>query len=268
MIIAPKLDTKHHTIPSWVSTVYEGAVEVQMLTLDFDEELRRILELIRVLPPTDTLLVHLPFGVHNFSTYLVSRSWRYKLQQFMFGLDFVKDVRVVMHVETAWDTLANLDWEEALTEICAEGWPSTILLENAMISPNRKDLTVPDVAHVLAHVRDVKNVRGLVDLTHLNASYYCTKERVVYPPEAMEPVTSYHIAAALDMDGWHDKRTHGRRHKNYTALSGELDTLFQQYPVSESTVLVAEVSEEDYSRRLDQYQEILWLRRYREDAGL
>ena len=264
MIIAPKLDTQHHAIPDYIFHVWDGAVEVQMLSLDFQAELRGLTELMDVLPPTKTLLIHLPFGVHNLCTYMMSSEWLNKLVRFLEQLNFTDDIRVVMHVETAWPTLQHTNWLPTLEYMHRYAGPKvTFLIENTMVSPNRHNLHVPDAAYFLTECR-LPYVKGLVDLTHIVASESCTKETVFYTDAAREKVVAFHIASALDGDGWHVKSTHGRRHRSFNVLQQEMNMLASRFPIRDDTIMVTEVTETDYTHRPEQFQEILWLRRYRE----
>lgn len=235
-----------------------------MLSFDLMAELNGLEELVKVLPPLKTLLIHLPFGIHNLCTYMMSAEWLNKMANFLEKLKLADDVRIVMHVETAWSTLQHTSWQATMEYLHRyAGSHVTFLIENTMISPNRHNLNVPDAAYFLTECK-LPYVKGLVDLTHIVASENCTKETVFYTDAARDKVVAFHIASALDGDGWHRKGTHGRKHRSFNALQEEMDMLASRFPITPTSILVAEVSETDYAHRPDQFQELLWLRRYRD----
>lgn len=263
MIIAPKLATVDTRPPWWVSEIYEGAVEIQLMSYDLAHEAKQVERLLKMLPDTKTLLVHLPFGAHNLSLYLASTNWCERLAIFMHTLTCERSY-VVMHVEMSWKTLQLINHADVLSHIYTAGGEHTeFMFENAMVNPGHSVKQV-DVEPFLSANRSLPYIHGLVDMTHLNAARNCTWHYPVYSAEAMSTVRAYHIASALNGDGWSDKSTHGRCHRTYNKLAADMDVMLAYYPMYQDTVTVVEVSENNYEDRHDQYIEYIWLRRYRE----
>lgn len=263
MIIAPKLATVDTRPSWWMGEVYEGAVEIQLMTYDLVHEAKQVERLLTMLPETKTLLVHLPFGAHNLSLYLASSGWRERLATLMRTLNSERSY-VVMHVEMSWKTLQLIDYLDALSSIYKAGGEHTeFMFENALVNPSHGVEQV-DVEPFLRATQGIPYIHGLVDMTHLNASRNCTWHYPVYSQEAMYKVQAYHIASALNGDGWSDKATHGRCHRSYHMLAADMDVMLSSYPMHKDTIAVVEVSENNYQDRHDQYIEYIWLRRYRE----
>lgn len=266
MIIAPKLDTHNKLIQPYIPEIWEGAVELQMLTADFQQELVNIKDIVGALPAVRTLIIHLPFGSHELALYCMSQTMCNRLCKFLCGLDFLQDVRIVMHCEAPWSLMRQSNWEGVLTNIYRfSGSHITFLIENAMTSPNRAVLSYPDAAEFLKHA-DKPFIKGLVDLTHIRATMNLMGIQQEYPSSAANRVTTFHIASARNYDGWMDKKTHGRCHFTYSKLQTDLDFLFSKFPLNADTICVAEVSEEDYVGRPDMLLEIQWMQRYREEV--
>lgn len=266
MIIAPKLDTANKTIQPYIPEIWEGAVEFQMLTSDFRKEAENIKDIICVLPPVQTCIIHLPFGAHELELYCLSDLMRVRLLRFLQQLNFISDVRIVMHCETAYSLISWANWESVLENLYHfSGRHITFLIENAMTSPNRAVLSYPDAAEFLEHTNK-PYIKGLVDLTHIRATMNLMGVQQDYPAHAASLVTTYHIASARNHDGWLDKKTHGRCHFTYSKLQTDLDFLFSKFPLNADTICVAEVSEEDYVGRPDMLLEIQWMQRYRKEV--
>ncbi len=263
MIIAPKLSTRDMVIPETILELYEGAVEVQMLTNDISKETKDILPLLEKLPTTKVLNVHLPFGLHTMVTYLASAEYRAKLVDLMKTISVVPSSYIIMHCETEIFTLYALDWDYVFTRIYEDaGCHTKFCFENGIVNPCRRCFDIPDAAELLTDAARMDFVCGCIDLCHLKASYNLTGMPVRYSNTALKKVVCYHVADAWNNDGWKDITTHGRRFPTYQAFTSDMDNLMENFPVNEDTVFVMEISEGDYKMRPDQCEMLRWAHRY------
>jgi hypothetical protein len=70
-------------------------------------------------------------------------------------------------------------------------------------------------------------------------------------------IQQIHFAGTLDNDGVIDKRTHGRMHDSWESFEEDFNIL-KRFGI-ENKIIVTEVSEDDYSTRKDQIEEIKML---------
>lgn len=144
-----------------------------------------------------------------------------------------------------------------------EGTNVTILIENLFMMLDEKDeCSALEVCKLLDH----PNIRCCIDTTHLHCKANIYKSdflemvnKELNPIDCERYVKQVHFAAALDNDGYIDKkRTHGRKHNDFESLKEEFEWL-KRMGMKEKHY-ITEVSEEDYYARADQIEEINMLK--------
>ncbi len=263
MYITPKLSTADTDVPDKILELYEGAVEIQMLSSNIRVEMLSIPGLLKELPETKVLNLHLPFGQHSLVLYLGSAEHRERLVDLMKFMSDVPQVNIVMHCENDIRTLRELRWAETLCDIyAAAGCHAEFLIENTLTNADRTNPDIPDAGVLLAESGDLPFVKGCVDWCHLKASRNLMRMPIQYPTDALGKVTCFHFADAWDADGWKDKGTHGRMHHTYTAFRADVEDLQFKVPMRGDTIFVLEVCESDYRNRPDQCRMLEWAHKY------
>ena len=227
---------------------HDGIVEFQM----FDHNLVRSVDSCRKLCDAETIMYHLPFGMHNILYYL-HPSTRPELLDMVAHLEPGKEF-IVAHAEVTLNIFEKMGGYELLEE-CS----GIIYLENSIAMPTGYDFSV-DSAWQIAEIAGVPTV---CDLVHLQATEYLYGVRQTVPADCRY----FHFAACLDKDGVRDKpKTHGRRHRCYEDILWDMQYLRERGATLEDAAVCTEISETDYVNRPDMNQELEWLRKYARDT--
>ena len=144
-----------------------------------------------------------------------------------------------------------------------EGTNVIVLIENLyMILDEKEECSAIEICKKINH----PNLRCCLDITHLHCKanslkkdFYQMVNKELNPNDCKKYIKQIHFAAALNNDGFIDKKTHGRKHSNFEDLK-------EDYKILEKLGLkdknyITEVSEEDYFTRKDQLEEISMLER-------
>lgn len=131
-----------------------------------------------------------------------------------------------------------------------------LLIENVFLL-DENNCTPLDLCKKIDH----PNLKACIDITHVKA------KSNIYKMNLLEYIYNYldkdlcdkyvyqiHFATALNNDGYIDKKTHGRAHENENTMIYDLKWMMEYNLLNK--VFVTEVSEDDYSRRIDQLKEI------------
>ena len=137
----------------------------------------------------------------------------------------------------------------------------SILIENIYSMEDRIDSAVLKIADYI----DNEHLKVCLDICHLHCQANIFRDdfnkfldNYLNKENAKKYIYQIHYAATLDNDGYiKEKETHGRRHINIEDCKEDYDIL-TKYEL-ENTNIVTEVSEDDYSTRVDQIEEIKML---------
>ena len=165
----------------------------------------------------------------------------------------------------SWKNSGAMDRMKELLEVI-QNTKVNILIENIYSVVERKECAVLKVAkeinneHLkvcvdICHIHVVANMFKIPFQDFLNT--YLNKE------DCEKYVQQIHFAGTLKEDGYIDKKTHGRMHDSWDSFEQDYNTL-KQFGI-ENRVIVTEVSEDDYSTRQDQVEEIKMLMRKEEE---
>ncbi len=176
---------------------------------------------------------------------------------FVYHTYWTKDQAVTSHL---------IDKMRKLLKI-VEGKNVYILIENLyMILEEKRHCAALEITKEIDH----PNVRTCIDTTHVhcrsNMMKYNFKEMLkqYFNKEDCEKyVRQIHFAAALNNDGYIDKKTHGRKHPSLKETEEELLWL-REYGMGDKNY-ITEISEEDYFSRKDQIEEIKMLKEISQD---
>lgn len=143
-----------------------------------------------------------------------------------------------------------------------ENKPVTILIENLyMILDEKQECSAIEIVKYIDH----PNLRACIDTTHVHCKANIYKKdfgelvnQEFEPATCEKYVKQVHFASALNNDGYIEKRTHGRKHESIEELAKEYEWL-KNHGMGEKNY-ITEVSEDDYSTRVDQIEEIKMLK--------
>lgn len=137
----------------------------------------------------------------------------------------------------------------------------TMLLENIyMILDEKNKCSALEIVKYIDH----PNLRTCIDTTHVNCKARIYKKDLkalvdeeLNAQDCEKYVKQVHFAAAINGDGYIEKKTHGRKHESKEELENEYNWLCEHGMKDKN--YITEVSEENYDLRLDQIAEIKML---------
>lgn len=159
----------------------------------------------------------------------------------------------------SWNNSGAIDRMKELLEVI-QNTNVNILIENIYAIVERKECSVLKVAKQI----DDEHLKVCLDTCHLHCvanmfkislneylNTYLNKE------DCMKYIQQIHFAGTLNNDGVIDKKTHGRMHDSWESFEEDYNVL-KRFGI-ENKIIVTEVSEDDYSTRKDQIEEIKML---------
>ena len=225
-----------------------------------------IIEIKKEYPNLQEITVHPPLNNYNFEMLVLKDKEIIKKQLLkMVELSNRLNMRLnfLFHVYMTKEQYISTHLMDVLNELMKiiENTNVTLLLENLyMMLDERYECTVIEICKYINH----PNLRACIDTTHehCKANIYRFDfneliEKDFNKEDCEEYVKQVHFAATLNNDGYRYKSTHGRMHENIDTLIEELKWLEKFGMIDKN--YVTEVSEEDYSTREDQIEEIRML---------
>lgn len=246
---------------------YKG-IEIQLLS--FEQTEKKTYDVIRRLkteiPQLQEVTIHMPiredfnFEALAFSKIDVEKERLKKLCKASQELNL--KINLLYHTRWdyySWSNSGAIDRIKELLEVI-QNTKVNILIENIYAVVERKECSVLKVAKSI----DNKHLKVCLDICHLHCvanmfkislieylSTYLNKE------DCTKYIQQIHFAGTLNDDGVVDKKTHGRMHDSWESFEEDYNIL-KQFGI-EDKIIVTEVSEDDYSTRKDQIEEIKML---------
>ena len=218
-------------------------------------------------PNLKEITVHPPLDHYNFEMIvlkdktIIERQLK-KMVELSEELDM--DLNFIYHVYMTKAQYISTNLMDVLTDLLKiiDGTRVTLLLENMyMMLDERYECTVIEICKHLNH----NNLRACIDITHEHCKaniYRFVFEELIEKDFKKEDCEKYvkqvHFASAINNDGFTSKKTHGRKHVSYESLKEELKWLEDFRMIDKN--FITEVSEDDYSTRVDQIEEIRMLK--------
>ena len=174
------------------------------------------------------------------------------------------NLNIIYHTYIPWRQYISTGLDKRILKCLKiiEGTNVTVLIENMISSflEEKNEITAIEVCKNINH----PNVRMCLDTTHLRSKANILKKDYheiindgLNKQDCEKFVKQIHFAAALNNDGYIDKKTHGRKHENIEDLKEEYKWL-EELGLRDK-IFVTEVGEEDYYSRKDQLEEIKML---------
>ena len=243
-------------------------IEVQLLSFEETQKITYdvINELKKQIPNIEEVTIHLPiredfnFEALSFSK-LEAEKERLKMLSEI-SQEYNLKINLLYHTRWnyfSWSNSGAIDRMKELLEI-VQNTDVNILIENIYAIVERKECSVLKVAKKINN----EHLKVCLDICHLHCvanmfkislneylSTYLNKE------DCIKYIQQIHFAGTLNNDGVVDKKTHGRMHDSLESFEEDYNIL-KQFGI-EDKIIVTEISEDDYSVRKDQIEEIKML---------
>ncbi len=246
---------------------YRG-IEIQLLSYEQTQQITYnvIKQLKSQIPQLEEVTIHLPIREDfNFEALAFSKIDFEKERLKMLceaSQEFNLKLNLLYHTRwnyISWSNSGAIDRMKELLEVI-QNTNVNILIENIYAIVERKECSVLKVAKQIdddhlkvcldtCHLHCVANMFKISLNEYLNT--YLNKE------DCKKYIQQIHFAGTLDNDGVIDKRTHGRMHDSWESFEEDFNIL-KRFGI-ENKIIVTEVSEDDYSTRKDQIEEIKML---------
>lgn len=246
---------------------YRG-IEIQLLSYEHTQKITYnvIKQLKSQIPQLEEVTIHLPIREDfNFEALAFSKINFEKERLKMLceaSQEFNMKLNLLYHTRwnyISWSNSGVIDRMKELLEVI-QNTNVNILIENIYAIVERKECSVLKVAKQI----DNEHLKVCLDTCHLHCvanmfkislneylNTYLNKE------DCMKYIQQIHFAGTLNNDGVIDKKTHGRMHDSWESFEEDYNVL-KRFGI-ENKIIVTEVSEDDYSTRKDQIEEIKML---------
>lgn len=246
---------------------YRG-IEIQLLSYEQTQQITYnvIKQLKSQIPQLEEVTIHLPIREDfNFEALAFSKINFEKERLKMLceaSQEFNMKLNLLYHTRwnyISWSNSGAIDRMKELLEVI-QNTNVNILIENIYAIVERKECSVLKVAKQI----DNEHLKVCLDTCHLHCvanmfkislneylNTYLNKE------DCKKYIQQIHFAGTLDNDGVIDKKTHGRMHDSWESFEEDYNVL-KRFGI-ENKIIVTEVSEDDYSTRKDQIEEIKML---------
>ena len=246
---------------------YRG-IEIQLLSYEHTQKITYnvIKQLKSQIPQLEEVTIHLPIREDfNFEALAFSNINFEKERLKMLceaSQEFNMKLNLLYHTRwnyISWSNSGAIDRMMELLEVI-QNTNVNILIENIYAIVERKECSVLKVAKQIddehlkvcldtCHLHCVANIFKISLNEYLNT--YLNKE------DCKKYIQQIHFAGTLNNDGVIDKKTHGRMHDSWESFEEDFNIL-KRFGI-ENKIIVTEVSEDDYSTRKDQIEEIKML---------
>ncbi len=246
----------------------DKGIEIQLLNLK--ETQKKSYEAVKRLkteiPQLNEVTIHLPlkeefnFEILTYSNLDVEKERLKKLIDI--SKEFNLRINILYHTRwnyISWSKSGAMDRMKELLDVI-QNTKVNILIENIFSMVERKECAVLKVAK---EIND-EHLRVCLDICHLHVeanifkilffeflNIYLNKE------DCQKYIQQIHFAGTLNEDGYIDKKTHGRVHDSWESFEEDYNIL-KQFGI-EDKIIVTEISEDDYSTRKDEIEEIKML---------
>ena len=245
---------------------YKG-IEIQMLSWDETEKIINIVENLKErFSEIQEITVHPPLNFsYNFEV-LSYANFQREIERVKCFVEVSKKYNVKMNLlyHTEWPYIA---WKSSgimqrLRELVnlLQNTNVNILIENIHTMNEREECTVLKVVKEI----DNPHLGVCLDICHLHVqanifgfNFNEFLSKFINKEDCQKYVYQIHFAGTLDNDGYRRKETHGRKHDTMENFEADFN-LLKKYGI-ENKIIVSEISENDYSTRVDQLEEIKML---------
>ena len=270
MIIYPKICENLNGL-EYLKEYVERNNGIEIQLLNPEETQKKSFEAVKRLkeeiPQLNEVTIHLPlkeefnFEMLTYSNLDVEKERVKKLIDI--SKEFNVKLNLIYHTTwdyTSWCNCGAIDRMKELLEVIQNSRVN-ILIENMIPLSERKHCTALKVVKAIEN----NHLRVCLDICHIHCvanifkmdlkeflNTYLNKE------DCQKYIQQIHFAGTLNGDGYIDeKKTHGRVHDSWESFEEDYNIL-KQFGI-EDKIIVTEISEDDYSTRKDEIEEIKML---------
>lgn len=178
---------------------------------------------------------------------------------------------MLFHVSHTLESIINLrvvDGINALMASVGESPSLLLLLENTVASLDMGPAGgyKEPLSYILKET-DAAQVRMCFDLCHYQASKNVLLEEYTFPANWRDRIYQVHFSDTKNNEGYrHIAATHGKAHDSMWGVARDLCTLRSLGIDVGNTIIITEMSEDDYSARNLEARELGWLRQIGEQG--
>lgn len=265
LTIVPKIDENWEVRDGLVlkQIKQQGKLEIQMLNKNYLEQFDKCSEIIKSLQgiqKLDTVILHLPLGVHDIDYVIVNTALRYNIGELFRKADKLGSklhifIYVLFHTTDEYYKLVDLGGLEFIKDMLNMTRNVGILIENSIrslrVNPNQKiqiDLLFDNIQY--------ERVSACFDICHLQAQENALWRKYSLQESFIDNIKTVHFSYTANNDGYRDKSTHGIAHRDIDEFEKDLEYLKEKWVDINKVWLVLEVQETDYINRPNLCKEI------------
>ena len=245
---------------------YKG-IEIQMLKWDeLDYVYTVINNLKTIIPEIEEITIHPPIREDYYIEALTYRNYALETKRLQKLIEISEkyNIKINMLYHTLWNYIMwkNSGIIEELRNLVniLQNTKVNIIIENGVSLADQKKCVELQIVKEFNN----KHLQLCIDICHLHCEANIFKmefesflNKYLNKEDCEKYVYQIHFAATLENDGYINKKTHGRGHINVEDLKKEYEIL-ERLGI-EKRIIVTEVSEDDYTTRVDQIEEIKML---------
>ena len=265
MLIVPKVDEKSYPISDDLKLQITDKLEIQLLGYDIGLSLKNAKRVISQFGGLKTLILHMSEELVCFDFVASHEDLRNSFICMLLELKELADEKDIdiyllthlMSPRRFYKVSQGRFWLEFYLTFIEDSMVN-LLLENSL--PDVRFSQPYDSA--IMELLEVNNPKLFMclDICHWYASCNMLQKDFEFPKELVPRIRSVHFSATLNNDGWlHKKETHGRVHPNIDSCNRDLEYLKELGVDFNSTFIVAEINEDDYTLRPDLITELNYL---------
>ena len=270
MKIYPKLDEKLNGINvlKQYAEKYKG-IEIQLLSFDCINIAYEVIKKYKdEIPNIEEVTIHLPIvdeDRFNFEALAFAKFDEEKERLNVLikaSKEFNLKINLLYHTRWNYNTWISSGAIERMKELLEliQNTNVNILIENIHAIAEREECAVFKIAKRINN----EHLKVCLDICHLHVEANMFKipfdefiQSYLNKNDCQKFIQQIHFAGTLNGDGLIDKKTHGRMHDSWRSFEEDYSIL-EQFGIEDKRI-VTEVSEDDYSTRVDQIEEIKML---------
>ena len=268
-IVVPKLSEDISQAKN-IDGFIQDKLEIQLMQTDMSTYPITFRKWVSAYPRIKTYILHIPFLFVSIASINSSRKLREEFDEFVANMikeSFFlnKEIYILFHIDIKTEILEKtgaINYIEHLIRM-VENTNVSFLGENSIFTLENRAKDGGPFYQVVKRINSNK-LRCCFDICHSTVNQLMFGKDYDLAADIGKYTKSIHFSSTLNNDGWRDKKTHGRAHKNKGTLIADLLFLEEKGFDLENTFLVTEINEEDYNNRPDLLKELTNIKEIKE----
>jgi hypothetical protein len=266
LIIVPKISENDFNLKREVIDVIQDKIEIQMTSKDLEKSFhnsKHVIDKLLKEKSINEIVFHMPFSFHTFELFVSSTINMTKVLKFIHlinDLSIKYDIKIgiLLHQENSLELIDNIpNSYDLISEVLNFTYNNKniyYLIENCLPYLNCGDIRVIHAFELLNRLPH-DNLFCCIDVCHIRIQENIFRTNITIPKNIVSRIKWIHFASDGG-DGYINKETHSSPHKTKTLLLSDLKYLEEQGIDVNNTPLVAELTEINYSDRVNMLKEI------------